>query len=127
MDSTWTPDSWHARPAGQQPEWPDPAALDDAVKRLSGMPPLVFAGEARILTDRLAQVAAGKAFLLQAGDCAESFDDFTADAIRDKLKVILQMAVVLTYASGVPSRQGGPHRRPVRQAPLVAHRDRRRR
>src|SRR5207253_4259070 len=65
-------------------------------------PPLVFAGEARRLRSALAEVVAGRAFLLQAGDCAESFDDFTADAIRDKLKVILQMAVVLTYGSGVP-------------------------
>ncbi len=66
------------------------------------MPPLVFAGEARLLTERLAQVAAGQAFLLQAGDCAESFDTFSADTIRDKLRVILQMAVVLMYSSGVP-------------------------
>ena len=102
MTPTWTPDSWHAYPAAQQPDWPDAAALDGAVKRLSGMPPLVFAGEARILTERLAQVAAGQAFLLQAGDCAESFDSFSADTIRDKLRVILQMAVVLMYSSGVP-------------------------
>jgi 3-deoxy-7-phosphoheptulonate synthase len=71
-------------------------------KQLSTLPPLVFAGEARHLRSALAEVAAGRAFLLQAGDCAESFADFTADAIRDKLKVILQMAVVLTYGSGVP-------------------------
>ncbi len=102
MDTTWTPDSWHTSPAAQQPDWPDAAALDGAIKRLSGMPPLVFAGEARILTERLAQVAAGQAFLLQAGDCAESFDSFSADTIRDKLRVILQMAVVLMYSSGVP-------------------------
>ena len=99
---TWTPDSWHAHPAAQQPEWPDHDELDRVVKALSGMPPLVFAGEARILTQRLAQVAAGEAFLLQAGDCAESFDTFSADSIRDKLRVILQMAVVLMYSSGVP-------------------------
>src|SRR5690606_1873592 len=66
------------------------------------IPPLVFAGEARALTAQLAEVAEGRAFLLQAGDCAESFDAFSADAIRDKLKVILQMAVVLTYSTGVP-------------------------
>lgn len=72
------------------------------LSELAKQPPLVFAGEARRLTRALAQVATGKAFLLQAGDCAESFDDFSADAIRDKLKVILQMAVVLTYGSGVP-------------------------
>ncbi|MGH9278739.1 MAG: class II 3-deoxy-7-phosphoheptulonate synthase [Acidimicrobiales bacterium] len=98
----WTPQRWRARPALQQPDWPDEGALDDAVKRLGALPPLVFAGEVRRLTRALGQVAEGKAFLLQAGDCAESFDGFSADAIRDKLKVILQMAVVLTYGSGVP-------------------------
>jgi 3-deoxy-7-phosphoheptulonate synthase len=96
----WTPKSWRAHPALQQPEWPDPAALDDALDRLARMPPLVFAGEVRNLTADLGQVSEGKAFLLQAGDCAESFDWFSADSIRDKLKVILQMAVVLTYGAG---------------------------
>ena len=99
---TWTPASWRERPAAQQPEWPDEAALDRALKQLAVLPPLVFAGEARNLQADLADVAAGRAFLLQAGDCAESFEEFSADAIRDKLKVILQMAVVLTYGSGVP-------------------------
>ncbi|HEX3541091.1 MAG TPA: 3-deoxy-7-phosphoheptulonate synthase class II [Acidimicrobiales bacterium] len=102
MTQTWTPSSWRDRPAAQQPDWPDPAALESAGKQLSVLPPLVFAGEARRLRAALAEVASGGAFLLQAGDCAESFADFTADAIRDKLKVILQMAVVLTYGSGVP-------------------------
>jgi 3-deoxy-7-phosphoheptulonate synthase len=102
VSSTWTPSSWHQVPAGQQPEWPDVAALERVVKELSSYPPLVFAGEARNLTNDLARVARGEAFLLQAGDCAESFDGFSADAIRDKLKVILQMAVVLQYSSGVP-------------------------
>ena len=100
--TTWNPTSWHDRPAAQQPEWPDAAALDRSLKQLSTMPPLVFAGEARALTSALGEVAAGRAFLLQAGDCAESFHDFSADNIRDKLRVILQMAVVLTYGSGVP-------------------------
>jgi len=99
---TWTPGSWRDRPAAQQPDWPDGHALDQALKQLSTLPPLVFAGEAAGLRRALAQVAAGEAFLLQAGDCAESFADFAADTIRDKLKVILQMAVVLTYAGGVP-------------------------
>lgn len=99
---TWSPTSWRNRPAQQQPQWPDEAALDATLKTLAGYPPLVFAGEARALTAQLAEVAAGRAFLLQAGDCAESFHDFAADKIRDKLKVILQMAVVLTYAAGVP-------------------------
>ncbi|MBU3701332.1 MAG: 3-deoxy-7-phosphoheptulonate synthase class II [Acidimicrobiia bacterium] len=102
MSSDWTPSSWRSRPAVQQPEWVDAGALDDVVKRLGTMPPLVFAGEARRLTSDLGKVADGRAFLLQAGDCAESFDAFSADAIRDKLKVILQMAVVLMYSSGVP-------------------------
>jgi 3-deoxy-7-phosphoheptulonate synthase len=99
---TWTPSSWRDLPAAQQPEWPDAADLETALKSLSILPPLVFAGEARRLRSALAQVADGNAFLLQAGDCAESFSDFTADAIRDKLKVILQMAVVLIYGAGVP-------------------------
>ena len=90
------------RPAAQQPDWPDLEALKRAEDRLSGLPPLVFAGEARRLTTSLGEVAAGRAFVLQAGDCAESFSDFTADSIRDKLRVVLQMAVTLTYAAGVP-------------------------
>src|SRR3954462_7697557 len=102
MSAQWTPSSWRARPAGQQPEWPDEGRLAHVLKRLNPLPPLVFAGEARRLTAALGDVAQGRAFLLQAGDCAESFDGFSADSIRDKLKVILQMAVVLTYGSGVP-------------------------
>ena len=102
METTWSPSSWRDHTAAQQPDWADPGALDAAVKTLGALPPLVFAGEARSLTADLAKVADGEAFLLQAGDCAESFDAFSADAIRDKLKVILQMAVVLTYSSGVP-------------------------
>ena len=102
MDRPWTPSRWRDLPAEQQPDWPDPHVLDQTLKTLSGLPPLVFAGEARSLQRALGEVAAGHAFLLQAGDCAESFHDFTADSIRDKLKVILQMAVVLTYGAGVP-------------------------
>src|SRR5579875_130993 len=101
-DSPWHPASWRDRPVSQQPEWPDPGALEAALKTLSGLPPLVFAGEARRLRSSLAEVAAGRAFLLQAGVCAESFSDWSADIIRDKLKVILQMAVILTYGGGVP-------------------------
>jgi 3-deoxy-7-phosphoheptulonate synthase len=100
--SSWSPTSWQERPTGQQPEWPDPTALDTALDEIRALPPLVFAGEARSLKSSLAKVADGEAFLLQAGDCAEAFGDFSADAIRDKLKVILQMAVVLTYTSGLP-------------------------
>jgi 3-deoxy-7-phosphoheptulonate synthase len=102
MDRVWTPSAWRDLPAEQQPEWPDPHVLDQTLKSLSALPPLVFAGEARSLQRALAEVASGGAFLLQAGDCAESFHDFTADSIRDKLKVILQMAVVLTYGAGLP-------------------------
>src|SRR3954471_2441668 len=103
MTASWTPTIWRDMPAEQQPDWPDQAALDRVLKELSTLPPLVFAGEARQLRAALAEVHAGRAFLLQAGDCAESFGDFSATAIRDKLKVILQMAVVLTYGSGVPT------------------------
>jgi 3-deoxy-7-phosphoheptulonate synthase len=99
----WSPQSWRDYPAAQQPEWPDAAELEAALDQLRAMPPLVFAGEARSLTDVLARAAEGRAFVLQAGDCSESFDVFSANAIRDKLKVILQMAVVLTYGSGVPT------------------------
>jgi 3-deoxy-7-phosphoheptulonate synthase len=102
LEGTWSPGSWRERPAAQQPPWPDAEELKRAEARLSALPPLVFAGEARRLTDQLAAVAEGRAFLLQAGDCAESFHDVSADSIRDKLKVVLQMAVVLTYATGVP-------------------------
>jgi 3-deoxy-7-phosphoheptulonate synthase len=98
----WAPDSWRSRPAAQQPTWPDDDALKQVHARLAGLPPLVFAGEARHLTRSLGQAAGGQAFVLQAGDCAESFTEFTADGIRDKLKVILQMAVVLTYGAGLP-------------------------
>ncbi len=99
---SWSPQTWRNYPAAQQPRWPDTGEFERVVKELAGLPPLVFAGEARSLTAALGDVVAGKAFLLQAGDCAESFAEFTADNIRDKLKVILQMAVVLTYGAGVP-------------------------
>jgi 3-deoxy-7-phosphoheptulonate synthase len=104
---SWDPGSWRSLVAAQQPRWPDRVELERVEKELATMPPLVFAGEARELRERLAAVSRGEAFLLQAGDCAESFDDFRADAIRDKLRVILQMAVVLTYSSGVPAIKVG--------------------
>jgi len=94
--------SWRSLPARQQPDWPDQAAVKAARDRLASFPPLVFAGEARHLMSQLAQVTEGKAFLLQAGDCAESFGDFNAPSIRNKLKIILQMALVLTYGAGLP-------------------------
>ena len=98
----WAPDSWTAHEARQQPDYSDVAALDAATSTLRNFPPLVFAGEARNLTASLAEVAAGKAFLLQGGDCAESFAEFHPNNIRDTFRVILQMAVVLTYASKLP-------------------------
>ena len=97
----WTSSSWQAKPAEHQPAWPDQAHLERVTKALRDLPPLVFAGEARALTVMMGRVAQGQAFLLQAGDCAESFES-SADSIRDKLRVILQMAIVLTYSGGVP-------------------------
>jgi 3-deoxy-7-phosphoheptulonate synthase len=101
VTGTWSPSAWKDYEARHQPDWPDDEDLEHAVKLLAERPPLVFAGEARTLQSQLGQVAAGKAFLLQAGDCAESFDA-TADSIRDRLRVILQMAIVLTYSAGMP-------------------------
>jgi len=102
MATSWNPSGWRDHHADQQPAWPDDAAANTVLKTLGTYPPLVFAGEARALQDSLAQVANGEAFLLQAGDCAESFDSFNATSIRERLKLILQMAVVLTYSAGVP-------------------------
>jgi 3-deoxy-7-phosphoheptulonate synthase len=102
MASPWTPSSWRAKPIRQVPEYPDPQALAAVEARLKTYPPLVFAGEARNLTAALAQVAEGKAFLLQGGDCAESFAEFHPDNIRDTFRVLLQMAVILTFAGALP-------------------------
>jgi 3-deoxy-7-phosphoheptulonate synthase len=99
--SEWSPSTWQTLPASQQPQWPE-HELDTALADLRRMPPLVFAGEARSLRESLARVSQGEGFLLQAGDCAETFAEFGADNIRDKLKVILQMSVALTYSTGVP-------------------------
>ncbi len=101
-DTTWTPASWRTHTARQLPVYADQAALAKVESELQSYPPLVFAGEARDLTSSLAQVAAGKAFLLQGGDCAESFADFHPNNIRDTFRVLLQMAVVLTFASKLP-------------------------
>ena len=98
----WSPASWRGRPAAQQPPWDDEARVGAARERLAQLPPLVFAGEARSLRASLAKVAGGQAFLLQAGDCVESFHEFSAPAIRDKLKILLQMAAVLTYGALLP-------------------------
>ncbi len=102
MPASWTPDSWRDRPIRQVPAYPDPARLAAAEDKLRRYPPLVFAGEARRLKAGLAQVAEGRAFVLQGGDCAESFTDFTANIIRDTFRVLLQMAVVLTFGASVP-------------------------
>lgn len=95
-------DHWRTLPIKQQPQWPDSAAVAEAVSELAGMPPLVFAGEVDMLRDRLARAARGDAFLLQGGDCAETFAGATADQIRNRVKTILQMAVVLTYGASMP-------------------------
>ena len=102
MADQWGPDSWRAKPREQMPEYPDQARLEATLKTLSGYPPLVFAGEARSLRRQLAEVAEGKAFLLQGGDCAESFAEFHPDNIRDTFRVMLQMAVVLTFGASCP-------------------------
>lgn len=102
MNSTWELDSWKNFPAAQQPEWPDQAEYDAVLKEMSTYPALVYVNEIKELQAALSLAAQGKAFLLQAGDCAESFTDHSAQTIRNKLKVILQMAVVLTYSTGVP-------------------------
>ncbi|MEY9946982.1 class II 3-deoxy-7-phosphoheptulonate synthase [Kitasatospora sp. GAS204B] len=94
--------SWQSLPAAQQPDWPDREALRTALADLASYPPLVFAGECDQLRARLAAVARGEAFLLQGGDCAEAFDGVSAEQIRNKLKTLLQMAAVLTYAASVP-------------------------
>ncbi|MGW4424245.1 class II 3-deoxy-7-phosphoheptulonate synthase [Streptosporangium sp. NPDC004631] len=95
-------DSWRRLPAAQQPEWPDRDELDRVVTELAGLPPLVFAGECDNLKAELAAVTRGEAFVLQGGDCAETFSGATADCVRNKLKTLLQMAIVLTYAAKVP-------------------------
>ncbi len=98
----WSPDSWRAKPARQLPAYPDAGACADAETRLSTNPPLVFAGEARRLKNQLAEVAAGRGFLLQGGDCAESFAEFHPNNIRDTFRVLLQMAAILTYGASCP-------------------------
>ena len=107
MTQKWTPDSWTAHEARQLPTYPDASALTAATETLANFPPLVFAGEARSLTAELAQVVEGKGFLLQGGDCAESFAEFHPNNIRDTFKVLLQMAVVLTFSSKLPTVKVG--------------------
>ncbi len=102
MPERWTPDSWRKKPIVQVPDYPDQAALAAVEKQLASFPPLVFAGEARNLKKQLGRVCAGEAFLLQGGDCAESFAEHGPNNIRDFFRVFLQMAVVLTFAGGSP-------------------------
>ncbi|HEY2752682.1 class II 3-deoxy-7-phosphoheptulonate synthase [Phenylobacterium sp.] len=121
MTEHWTPASWRSKPAKHMPsDYPDQAALAKVEQTLRAMPPLVFAGEARRLKGLLADVSEGRAFLLQGGDCAESFKEFHADNIRDTFRLILQMAVVLTFAGGKPvvkvGRMAGQFAKP-RSAP----------
>jgi 3-deoxy-7-phosphoheptulonate synthase len=101
-DSPAASASWRTRPVAQRPEWPDDGQLAAVTAELAGLPPLVFAGECDLLTERLAAVSAGEAFVLQGGDCAETFTGATASAVRAKLQTLLQMAVVLTYGASVP-------------------------
>ena len=99
MGKSWTPDSWKILPAEQQPDWEKSEVYSKVISEISGYPPLVFAGEVRALKQQLGDAAQGNGFLIQGGDCAETFDDFRADSIRDKLKILLQMSVVLTYGA----------------------------
>lgn len=120
MTSAWTRESWRAKPIQQVPEYRDAGALADVEHRLKGYPPLVFAGEARSLKKALGDVSQGRGFLLQGGDCAESFAEFHPDNIRDTFRVLLQMAVVLTFGAAVPivkvGRMAGQFAKP-RSAP----------
>ena len=121
MTKGWTKTDWRSKPRVQMPDYPDAAALAAVEAQLSVYPPLVFAGEARKLKRALGEVSAGRAFLLQGGDCAESFAEFSADNIRDMFKVILQMAIVLTWGAKVPvvkiGRVAGQFAKP-RSAPM---------
>ncbi|MDP3339930.1 class II 3-deoxy-7-phosphoheptulonate synthase [Frigidibacter sp.] len=120
MSKAWTKSDWRAKPRVQMPDYPDQGALQAVEAQLAAYPPLVFAGEARKLKATLAEVGAGRAFLLQGGDCAESFSEFSADNIRDTFKVMLQMAIVLTWGAKLPvvkvGRMAGQFAKP-RSAP----------
>ncbi|MCH8036728.1 MAG: 3-deoxy-7-phosphoheptulonate synthase class II [Proteobacteria bacterium] len=126
MSGKWTPQTWRGKEARQQPVYPDAGALARAEETLANYPPLVFAGEARRLKEHLGRVAEGKAFLLQGGDCAESFAEFHANNIRDTFRVLLQMAVVLTFGAACPvvklGRMAGQFAKP-RSAPTEVQGD----
>lgn len=114
--TAWSPDSWRNHPIKQAPSYPDPAALVAMEEKLGHYPPLVFAGEARRLQAQLANAADGKAIVLLGGDCAESFADFNANILRDSFRVLLQMAVVLTFGASLPvvkmGRMAGQYAKP---------------
>ncbi len=116
MSKDWTPQSWRSKPVKQLPAYKDEVALKAAEREIAAMPPLVFAGEARDLMRKLGQVSEGKGFLLQGGDCAESFAEFNANKIRDSFRVLLQMAVILTYSGSLPvvkvGRMAGQYAKP---------------
>ena len=102
MADNWSPAGWREKPVKQFPEYPDPAALDQVIDKIRNFPPLVFAGEALEMRRKLALVAEGQAFLLQGGDCAESFAEFHPDNIRDTFRVLMQMSIILTYGASLP-------------------------
>ena len=102
MSSSWKPNSWRTKQALQMPEYPDVDYLNHVEAQIAAFPPLVFVGEAQQLKSALGRVASGQAFLLQGGDCAESFAEFSANNIRDTFRVLLQMALVLTFGGGLP-------------------------
>jgi 3-deoxy-7-phosphoheptulonate synthase len=121
MVTDWTPQSWRTKPILQVPDYPDHAVLKRVEEQLSSYPPLVFAGEARRLKEKLAEASEGRCFILQGGDCAESFAEFHPNTIRDTFRVLLQMAVVLTYGAALPvtkiGRMAGQFAKP-RSAPF---------
>ena len=116
MTNKWKPSDWRRKPIVQAPEYPDKKALEKVEKQLNNLPPLVFAGESRKLQKYLIDASEGKCFVLQGGDCAESFADFHPNYIRDTLRVLLQMSVILTFGASVPviklSRLGGQFAKP---------------
>ena len=120
MNDKWTPGNWRTKPAKHIPDYKDDEILSSVLKKISNYPPLVFAGEARSLEKQLGEVADGRAFLLQGGDCAESFSEFHPNNIRDSFKVMLQMAIVLTFGSSCPvvkvGRMAGQFAKPRSQA-----------
>ena len=121
--TSWHPASWHTKAAQQQPRYDDPAALEKVVAQLSRLPPIVVSWEVDAARERLAAAQRGEAFLLQGGDCAETFEDCESDQIARKLKILLQMSLVLLHGLKKPVIQVGRMAGPVRQAALGRHGD----